>query len=80
MRRTTALSLPLAVVLALAGAAVTSAPAQARPCGLGNYCVTTYYSDSSWTTVVGQMVEECEGGGGSWGVRTIYKDFTERPC
>ncbi|MEV0203210.1 DUF6289 family protein [Nonomuraea sp. NPDC050691] len=79
MRRSL-LSLPLAVVLALAGAAVTSAPAQARPCGLGNYCVTTYYSDSSRTTVVGRMVEYCEGGGYLSGTRTIYKDFSEVPC
>lgn len=71
----------LAVLLALATLTTfTSAPAYARACALGNYCVTTYYSDSSHTTVVGTMYEGCEGGGSSWGTRTIYKDFVETPC
>jgi hypothetical protein len=71
----------LAVLLALATLTTfTSAPAYARACALGNYCVTTYYSDSSHTTVVGAMYEDCEGAESRWGSRSIYKDFVETPC
>jgi hypothetical protein len=70
----------LAVLFAAATLTVTAAPAQARVCALGSYCVTTYYSDSSHTTVVGVLTEDCDGNASRWGARSSYKDFTETPC
>ncbi|SDI99877.1 DUF6289 family protein [Nonomuraea jiangxiensis] len=70
----------LATFFGIATIAVTAAPAQARPCFPDHYCVTTYYSDSAYTSVVGQKYEGCAGDAQSWGVRSIYPEFTEIPC
>jgi uncharacterized protein DUF6289 len=52
----------------------TAGRAQAAACPLGFECVTTYYSDSTHTTVVGGKLEYCDGGSSSWGSRTGYLD------
>ncbi|GAA3646806.1 hypothetical protein GCM10022224_007000 [Nonomuraea antimicrobica] len=71
----------LATILGLAAVtAVTTGPAQARACQLSYTCVTTYYSDSAHTTVVGGKFEDCEGNTSTWGVRTGYLTFDESPC
>lgn len=71
----------LAALLALGAiTTVTTAPAYARACPLGTSCVTTYYSDSLHTTVVGALYAGCDGAGSSWGTRTTYLDYQETPC
>lgn len=69
----------LAAALAAALTAVTG-PAQARACRIDHTCVTTYYSDSSRTVVVGEKYESCDGRVSGWGTRTGYLEFEESPC
>ncbi|MEU4510022.1 DUF6289 family protein [Nonomuraea wenchangensis] len=72
---------PLLATL-LAAAAVTAAtasPAQARACRIDHYCVTTFYSDGTYTTVVGELYEDCAGNRSMWGTRGIPV-FVETPC
>ncbi|WP_188196442.1 DUF6289 family protein [Nonomuraea sp. SYSU D8015] len=61
-------------------AAVTSSPAAARACKIDHVCYTVYYSDSSRTTVVGELVVGCDGERSMWGTRTGFYDFSESPC
>jgi len=68
-------ALVAATVLAIPGGA-----AQARACPLDWYCHWVYYSDSTYTTVVGERVSGCSGGSYSWGVRSSHQDYTESPC
>lgn len=67
-------------LLAAAGVTLAATPAQANVCPLGDLCVTTYYSDNTHTTVVGGKIEDCDGGGSSWGTRTIWVDYSRTPC
>ena len=70
----------LAVLVALATlTTVTSAPAHARACRIDYHCETTYYSDGSYTTVVGAKYEDCVGNESHWGTRG-YPVFVETPC
>ncbi|MFC5834566.1 DUF6289 family protein [Nonomuraea insulae] len=71
----------LATVLGLAAVTiVTTGPAQARACRIDYTCVTTFYSDSAHTTVVGEKYEDCAGNASMWGVRSGYLTFDESPC
>jgi uncharacterized protein DUF6289 len=68
---------------ALVGAAVLvvpGSPAQARACRIDHQCVTSYHSDASHTTIVGQKFEGCTGDVESWGVLSGYPVFVETPC
>ncbi|MEV2241891.1 DUF6289 family protein [Micromonospora sp. NPDC049891] len=76
VRRTLAAATLAVGVFAL----LPGAPAQARVCALNYQCTTHYYSDSSHSTIVGGLYEECDGYRFSWGVRTSHIDFTEVPC
>lgn len=70
-----------AVALATATVAVLpAAPAQARACKIDHMCTTYYYSDSSYTTIVGSLYEECDGSRYTWGTRTSHFTFSEVPC
>ncbi|MBO4209179.1 DUF6289 family protein [Micromonospora echinofusca] len=76
LRRTlAAATLGVAAIAVLPGA-----PAQARACMIDHQCTTYYYSDSSKTTIVGSLYEECDGSRYQWGTRTGYLTFTEVPC
>lgn len=71
------------VAAALAGAAVLvpATPAQALyPCPAGNYCLHTWYTDSSQTQVRGGYSVNCEGTPYRWGVQQGYLVFSARPC
>jgi len=70
----------IAALVAAATLAGPGSPAQARPCYQDHYCSFTYYSDSSYTTVVGFRFTDCNGESGGWGVRSGYLDFVETPC
>ncbi|MED7926450.1 DUF6289 family protein [Nonomuraea sp. LP-02] len=70
----------LATLLATAAVtAATATPAQARACQIDHHCVTTFYSDGTYTTVVGQLFEDCAGNRSMWGTRGIPV-FVETPC
>ncbi|MEU0571898.1 DUF6289 family protein [Nonomuraea sp. NPDC005983] len=73
-------ALVASVIAVAALAAGPAGPAQARACSLGSSCVTTYYSDSSQTTVVGGKYEDCDGTVSTWGTRTGYLTFSESLC
>ncbi|MGN9838033.1 DUF6289 family protein [Nonomuraea sp. H19] len=71
----------LATLLAAATVTtVTAGPAQARACPLDYHCVTTYYADSTYTSVVGQKVAGCAGDEYTWGRRTYHPEYVETPC
>ena len=71
----------LAAVLAVAAfVAVPGTPAQARACWFDSECYTTFYSDATHTTVVGELYESCDGDRVGWGRRTGYYTFTESGC
>lgn len=74
-RAAAALVLTASVLAVLPGS-----PAQARACMIDHQCTTYYYSNSSMTTIVGSLYEECDGSRYSWGTRTGYLTFTEVPC
>ncbi|WP_214409659.1 DUF6289 family protein [Sphaerisporangium fuscum] len=68
---------------ALAAAAFVVIPAgtaSARACQLDYRCVTTYYSDSSHTSIVGTKYEDCAGNVTWSGSRSGYPEFVETPC
>jgi hypothetical protein len=67
-------------LLATAGLTFTAAPTQASACPLGYECVTTYYSDSSHSTVIGGKVEYCDGDSNAWGTRSAYYDYSRTAC
>lgn len=69
------------VILAFIAAAVivTPAPAQARICKIDHECYTTFYSDSSHTTVVGTLYENCQSEPTMRGVRSSFWTFREHP-
>jgi hypothetical protein len=70
----------LATLLALATVSmVTASPAQARACQIDHYCYTTFYADGTYTTVVGELYEDCFGNRSMWGRRGIPV-FVETPC
>lgn len=71
------------LILATVIAALTliaPSPAQARACQWEHRCTTTYYADSSRTTVVGELFEDCDGTRSFWGTRGASPTFTEQPC
>jgi hypothetical protein len=54
------------VTVAIA-AMLPAAPARANQCGTVAECTTTYYQNGSYTTVVGQYFQYCDGTSDSWG-------------
>jgi hypothetical protein len=71
----------LATLLGLATVVTVSAsPAHARACRIDHYCVTTYYSDNTYTTPVGGKYEDCNGNASTWGTRSGHPTFEETPC
>ena len=69
-----------AALVATAVLAVPGTPALARACPLDWYCHWVYYSDSTYTTVIGERVTGCSGDSYTWGVRSSHQDYTESPC
>jgi len=69
-----------AVLVVTTVLAAPGSPAQARACPLDWFCHWVYYSDSTYTTVVGERVVGCSGDEYSWGVRSYHPDYTESPC
>ncbi|HWQ86545.1 DUF6289 family protein [Brevundimonas sp.] len=62
-----------AAALAL-GAILASGPAAALP----NYEINwEYYSDATYTEIVGGRTISCSGNGGRWGVQTEYARFVQ---
>lgn len=41
---------------------------------------TEYYSDSTYTDLVGESILSCNGTRWSWGVKTVYKIVYSFPC
>ncbi|MEV7006696.1 hypothetical protein [Streptosporangium sp. NPDC051022] len=71
----------LTALLAVTGLAVVpGAPAQASVCPMNRYCVTTYYSDGTYTTAVGGKVEDCGADPYSWGTWGPYEKYYEGDC
>jgi hypothetical protein len=71
----------LAAVLTVAAAVFAFAsPAQARFCKIDHQCYLTFYSDNTYTTVVGYDFTNCVGDVVSHGVRSSYQTFDEIPC
>lgn len=70
-----AAALAAATVLAIPGG-----PAQARACRIDYACALVFFSDSSHTTVVGELDTDCDGTESMWGVRSGYQQFFEAPC
>ncbi|MEV0003244.1 DUF6289 family protein [Micromonospora sp. NPDC050980] len=73
-------AIAVTVVALGASAVMPAAPAQARFCMPDHQCTTYYYSDSSHSTQVGSLYEECDGSRYSSGRRTGYFTFSEIPC
>ena len=69
-----------AALVAATVVAIPSSPALARACPLDWSCHWVYYSDSTYTTVVGERGVDCAGGSYSWGVTSTHQDYTESPC
>lgn len=61
----------LAVALLVLAALALTFPATGR--AAGTYCEWTYYSDATYTTIVGERIKTCQNQVFSWGVVTVYK-------
>jgi len=48
--------------------------------GPSNEIETTYFSDSSHHTIIGETHLYCTGRHTSWGTTSIYKETTTYPC
>ena len=70
--------LTVAALLALMTLGITSA-LQALPDG-GTGFDDVYYSDATFTTMVGERYMECNSGVYRWGVITQYKDGYDWDC
>jgi len=57
--------------------AFTCRPANARGCV--SYTMY-YYSDATWSTVIGYYYRPCEGLPYSWGSTSQYKNLEEHDC
>jgi hypothetical protein len=73
-----------AVGLAAATVLVPAAPAQAYPiCHANALCVTSYYSDSTYTVLVGQIVNDycaVPPSSSEWGTHSVYVRVTNTDC
>ena len=49
-------------------------------CPLGYTCTTTYYSDSTHTTVVGGSWTDCDGQTSTSGTRSPYMTYSRAAC
>lgn len=46
----------------------------------GSYCETTFYSDATHTTIVGERIKTCSGSVFTWGTTSAYKVTACEPC
>lgn len=46
----------------------------------GTYCDWTYYSDATYTTIVGEKIKTCQNQVYSWGIVTTFKLGGCEPC
>ena len=74
------LILASATVISALTLIVPASPAQARACRVDFYCTTTFYADSTRTTVVGELYEDCNGDRSFWGRRGADPLFIETRC
>ena len=73
--------LVLAALLGSAVVALPAVPAQAiGSCGVHDACTTTYYSSVARTTIVGQVLVECDGQTFEWGTLRGFAVETNTPC
>lgn len=62
----------LALALFVGGPQVCSAA--------GSYCETAFYSDATYTTIVGERFKSCNGSVVMYGVTSPYKIMSCEPC
>lgn len=71
----------LTAALAIGFTSVGVAPAQAgEACGVVVSCVTNYYQNGTYSTVVGQRFVDCDGTVTRWGTVTVWKNVMDEPC
>jgi hypothetical protein len=75
-----ALAAAALAVVAIVVAVAPAAPAQARACRIDFFCTTTWFSDSTQTTVVGYLIENCVGDRFMSGIRGAAPIFEEDRC
>lgn len=46
----------------------------------GTYCETTFYSDATYTTIVGERIVNCQGQLYTWGTTSTFKIKGCEPC
>lgn len=50
-------------------------------CEAGHYEIrTTYFSNNTYTVIVGGRVQYCDGSISAWGTPTIYRQVLQIPC
>jgi len=77
-RRILLVALMAAMLFAVVfGALLTNRPAKAHVC----YSILKeYYSDDTYTEVVGQQYWPCDGQPSSWGTPSLYVETSREPC
>lgn len=76
-RRSVAIALALAFVVSAAAGFFAAGTAEALPC---NEVERTYYSDATYSTVVGERILFCNGQTWKWGIVTSYVQVFSFPC
>jgi hypothetical protein len=46
----------------------------------GSYCETTFYSDATFTTIIGERIKTCSGSVFTWGTTSPHKIHACEPC
>lgn len=68
-------------MLGIAGMLPAAPPVQAASgCGLWFYCQYNWYTDSSWTALVGQRTTYCGGASTFWGEVTGFRETISYDC
>jgi len=71
----------LVVAVLIAVGLVPAAPAQATSaCGITVYCQYNWYTDTNWTTLVGQRTTYCDGSSVFWGQTTGFRQTISYTC
>ena len=71
----------IVAMFTIAGLLPAAAPAQAASsCGTLNYCQYNWYTNSSWTTLVGQRTTYCDGSSVFWGTVTGFRKTISEAC